>query len=396
MTVTDAPAYDFDKPLSRRETGAIKWTMYDADVLPMWVADMDFESPRCIADAIARRAQDHSLFGYHFDHQPLRDLITARMAERYNWTIDPSHIVFLPSLVVGLNLVCQLYGGTRGHILTLAPIYPPFLSAPKNHRQRAVQVEALAVRDGADLRYEFDFAALEAAITPKTRVLMLCNPHNPVGRVFSRVELEQVAAMAERHNLTVISDEIHCDLILDPDQRHTPLASLSPEAAARTVTLMAPSKTFNVPGMGLGFAIVTDDALRKTMMTAMWSGTVAHSNVMGYVAAEAAYRGGQPWLDAALAYLRANRDAVTEYVRAELPGVAVTTPEATFLSWLDFRQTPLAADPYKLLLEKGRVALNNGKDFGKGGEGFARLNFATPRAALMDGLARIKRALTEG
>ena len=385
--------FDFDKPLPRREMGAMKWTMYDADVLPMWVADMDFESPPCIAEAVTRRAQDHRLFGYEFDHKPLREGIAARMGNRYGWQIDPSHIVFLPSLVVGLNLVCKLYGGEGGDVLTLAPIYPPFLSAPKNHGQTTVQVAMTAQIDGQRLHYSIDFDALEAAVTPNTRVFLLCNPYNPVGRMFTADELARLAEFAERHNLTLISDDIHCDLILDPTRAHVPMASLSPEVAARTITLMAPSKTFNMPGLGLSYAIITDEALRKTMLKEMWSGTISHPNVMGYVAAEAAYRDGQSWLDEALSYLRGNRDALVAYVEAHLPGVKTTVPEATFLAWLDMRDTPIADNPYKALLEVGRVALNNGKDFGSGGEGFVRLNFGCPRATLLDGLERIKKTL---
>lgn len=386
-------AFDFDKSLPRRETGAIKWTLYDADVLPMWVADMDFESPRCIADAVSQYAQVHPIFGYQFDHQPLRHVIVDRLAERYDWHIDPAHIVFLPSLVVGLNLMCKLYGGDGGDVLTLSPIYPPFLSAPKNYAQTVIQAPLVEHCDGQRLHYTIDFAALEAAITSKTRLLMLCNPHNPVGRMYTREELTHLATLAARYDLTIVSDDIHCDLILDEARAHIPIATLSPEVAARTVTLMAPSKTFNMPGLGLSFAVIQQDELRKTLTREMWSGTVAHPNLLGYIAAEAAYKDGQAWLDAALSYLRDNRDIVVRFVEEHLPDVRVTLPEATFLAWLDMRATPLADDPYKKLLESGRVALNNGKDFGVGGDGFVRLNFACPRATLLDGLERVKKAI---
>lgn len=386
-------AFDFEKPLPRREMGAIKWTLYDADVLPMWVADMDFEAPPCIAEAISAHVQAHPVFGYQFDHQPLRQVIAKRMGDRYGWLIDPAHIVFLPSLVVGLNLMCKLYGGEAGDVLTLSPIYPPFLSAPKNYGQTIVQVPMTEHYDGQRLHYTIDFDALEAAVTPKTRLFLLSNPHNPVGRMFTLDELRELAAFAARHHLLMVSDDIHCDLILDGSRTHVPLAALSTDIAARTITLMAPSKTFNMPGLGLSFAIIPDDELRKTLSREMWAGPTAHPNILGYVAAEAAYRDGQAWLDAALAYLRENRDLVVKFVEEHLPDVRVTVPEATFLAWLDMRATPFADDPYKKLLDLGRVALNNGKDFGTGGEGFVRLNFACPRATLLDGLGRIKQAL---
>ena len=385
--------FDFDKILPRREMDAIKWTMYDADVLPMWVADTDFESPPCIAQAISQRAGSHNLYGYQMDFPPLRELLVARMAERYGWQIEAEHIVFLPSLVVGLNLMCKLYGGEGGDVLTFAPIYPPFLSAPKNHGQTTVQVPLAVESDGQRIHYSIDFDALESAVTPQTRVFLLCNPHNPVGRMFTADELARLADFAERHTLTMVSDDIHCDLILDEGRRHIPIASLSPEIAARTVTLMAPSKTFNMPGLGLSFAIVQNDALRKSLTDEMWVGPTAHPNIMGYVAAEAVYKDGQPWLDALLPYLRGNRDFLVQYVEEHLPGVKITVPEATFLAWLDMRDTPIADAPFKTLLEVGRVALNDGASFGMGGEGFVRLNFGCPRAVLMDGLERIRKAL---
>jgi len=386
--------FDFDKPLPRREMDAIKWTLYDADVLPLWVADMDFESPPAIAEAIQRRVQSHNLYGYQMDFPPLREAIIARMAERYGWQIEANHIIFLPSLVVGLNLMCKLYGGENGDVMTFSPIYPPFLGAPKNFEQNTIQVPLTENLDGQRLHYTIDFDALEAAVTPKTRVFLLCNPHNPVGRMFTADELTQLADFAQRHNLTLVSDDIHCDLILEEGRTHVPVASLSPDIAARTVTLMAPSKTFNMPGLGLSFAIVQNDDLRKSLMREMWAGPTAHPNNIGYIAADAAYRDGQPWLDEVLVYLRDNRDFMVRYIEEHLPDVRVTVPEATFLAWLDMRGTTIAAEPFKTLLEVGRVALNNGKDFGIGGDGFVRLNFACTRAVLIDGLERLKKTVT--
>jgi cystathionine beta-lyase len=242
-----------------------------------------------------------------------------------------------------------------------------------------------------DGRYIIDFDRFEAAITPETRLFLLCNPHNPVGRVFQNDELEKLAQICLRHNLTICSDEIHCDLIFS-GSRHIPIASLSPEIAHNTITLMSPSKTFNLAGLKFSFAIVPNPELRKRMEAAR-QGLVGGINIMGRVAALAAYRDGQPWLDQLLPYLQANRDLLVNFIHERVPGLRVTPPEGTYLAWLDCRNILSKGDPFSLFLERGRIALQDGREFGAGGEGFLRLNFGCPRATLEDGLARILSAL---
>lgn len=384
--------YDFDAIHPRRDSNSFKWNLYDADVLPMWVADTDFLAPRPVIDALVARAE-HGIFGYQFGSSALRTVLVERLARLYGWQVAPDEIIFWPTLVSALNVTAKLYGTSGKTMLVQPPIYPPFLSAPPNHALDLAYAPLTLSRSGQRIRYEIDFDAFEAAITPDTRTFILCNPHNPVGRMYTRAELERLAEICLRHNLVVISDDIHCDLILEPGIRHTPLATISPEVAARTVTLMSPSKTFNIAGLQCGFAVVQDQTLRDAMIKETYAGNVPHVNIMGWTAAEAAYAHGQPYLDQLLPYLRANRDALVSYVETCLPGVGVTVPEATFLAWLDLRATPIGDNPYKHLVDLGRVAPNDGKAFGPGGEGFIRLNFGCPRSVLMDGLDRIRKTL---
>jgi cysteine-S-conjugate beta-lyase len=298
----------------------------------------------------------------------------------------------MPGLVMGLNFVSHLFASPDEAILTQTPIYPPFLNSPKN-QNRTIHTAPLAMtRDGNRLRYELDMDALEAAVTPQTKVFLLCNPHNPGGRVWTRAELEQIAEFCLRHDLIIASDEIHCDLVY-PEYQHISIASLSPEVAARTITLLAPSKTFNVPGLCASFAVVQDADMLKTLRDWVFANG-AGVNVMGYTAMQAAYSGGQEWLDNVLPYLQVNRDVVMDYVDENMPDIPTTSPEGTYLMWMDCRvlNLPEGKTAQQFFLEKGRVALNDGSGFGDGGTGFVRLNFATTRDTVMEGLRRMKTA----
>lgn len=383
--------FDFDTFVERRSSGSAKWNWFDHDVLPMWVADMDFKVTPVIVDALKERAE-HGIFGYPVDTPELREALISRLASRHNMQVHSDNLVMIPGLVMGLNFVSHVVGAPGDSVLTLAPIYPPFLSAPKN-QGRDVQMAALTVsRTGNRLYYEIDFDALEAALTPQTKLFMLCNPHNPVGRVWTRAELEGIADFCLRHDLIISSDEIHCDLVY-ADFSHISIASLSPEVAARTITLLAPSKTFNIPGLGMGFAVVQDKTLHAKLHD--WvHGNGAGVNVMGLTAALAAFTGGQPWLDDLLHYLQENRDVATAYIDQNMPEIATTCPEGTYLMWLDCRALPLpeGKTAHTYFLEQGRVAVNDGAAFGIGGDGFTRLNFGTTRATLLEGLGRMKSA----
>ncbi|MDS4029412.1 MAG: PatB family C-S lyase [Candidatus Contendobacter sp.] len=383
--------YDFDRAPDRHGTDSLKWQRY-GNALPLWVADMDFVSPEPVLAALHERVA-HGVFGYGAPPEALTETICARMNALYRWTVTPEQIVHLPGLVCGLNVACRAVGEPGDAVLVQTPVYPPFLTAPGYQGRELVTAElTAAIRDGR-LYYGFDDTTFEATIGPRTQLFILCHPHNPVGRTFTRAELQRLAAICERHDLTICSDEIHCDLLLD-GRRHVPLATLAPEIAQRCITLMAPSKTFNIAGLGASFAIIQNPELRRRFKQAM-RGIVPDANILGLRAALAAYRHGDDWLRELLVYLTANRDYVVEYVARHLPGVRVTVPEATYLAWLDCRDVDLSGNPHEFLLRKAGVALNDGATFGPGGDGFVRLNFGCPRDRLAEGLERMRAALVE-
>ena len=378
--------YDFDTCPDRRGTECEKWDRYPADVLPLWVADMDFVSPEPVVRALRERVA-HGVFGYGAEPSALRDLIVARMAERYAWQIRREDIVFTPGVIRGFNLACHTVATPGGGVLVQPPVYPPMLGAADHAGM--VRQEARLTRT-ADGSYYVDPDAFESALTEQTRLFILCNPHNPVGRVFSHDELVCMAESCLRRGVVICSDEIHCDLVY-PGYRHIPIASLDPEIARNTITLMAPSKTYNIAGLDCAFAIIQNEELRKRYQHAH-HGLLGGINVMGWTAALAAYRDGQEWLTQALAYLESNRDYVYAFVENELPDIAITKMQATYLAWLDCRAVGLD-HPHEFFLQNARVALNDGTTFGRGGEGFVRLNFGCPRSILYEALERMKAAL---
>lgn len=374
---------DFDRIIDRRATGSLKWDRYaDRDVLPLWVADMDFNAPPAVLEALQRRAA-HGVFGYTHAPEELVEVILARLWQRYRWRVAAEELVWLPGLVVGLNVVCRAVGEAGDQVLTMTPIYPPFLSAPKLSDRTLATVPM--VQEGG--RWLIDFAALEAAVTPASRLLLLCSPQNPTGRVFSAEELGWLSAFCRRHDLVLCSDEIHCDLVLEPGCEHLPTASLDTDAAARTITLMAPSKTFNLPGLNCAFAIIQNAGLRRRFQRAM-AGIVPYVNLFGYVGALAAYRDSGDWHAALLDYLRGNRDLVGKALK-EMPGLRATPGEATYLTWIDARQ--IDRDDPAGFFEQAGVGLSDGREFGA--PGFVRLNFGCPRPVLQQALERMRKAL---
>jgi cysteine-S-conjugate beta-lyase len=381
-------------PESRRATESLKWRMYGPDVLPLWVADMDVAAPEPVLDALRRRL-DHGVLGYpvasmspEAGAEGLREILVDRMSRRYGWTIQPEAIVFVPGVVTGFNLACHALGKAGDGVIVQPPVYTPFLFAPGQAGQER-QEAPLALRP--DGTYGLDLQAFEAAITDRTRAFILCNPHNPVGRSWSREELSSLAEICLRRKITMISDEIHCDLLYG-GHTHTPLASLDPEIARHTITFMAPSKTFNIAGLTCSFAVIPDPWLRRTYLRAR-QGIVPWVNLLGLVAAEAAYREGQPWLDEVLALLDGNRRLLAEMVERDLPGVRMALPEATYLAWLDCREAGLGDNPGPFFLDRAKVALNDGATFGDAGKGFVRLNFGCRRELLQEALARMAKAL---
>ncbi len=370
--------YDFDRIIDRRHTDSVKWRRYEDDVLPLWVADMDFVSPERVA---------HAVFVYGMAPHGLRQVIQERLARLYDWHVQTDDIFFVPGVVTGFNMACRAVGAPGDEVLVESPVYPPMLAAPENGG-RICKVVPLVEGRG---RYEHDFDAFERAITGRTALFLLCNPHNPVGRVFEKAELERLAEICLRHDVVICSDEIHCDLLFS-GHPHTPIASLAPQVAAQTITFLAPSKTYNVAGLSCSVGVAQNRELRNKVKRA-GKGLVSHVNVLGFTAALAAYRDGQEWLDEVLVYLEANRDYLLDYVAEHMPDLRCQKPEGTYLAWLDCREAGIPGQPYDFFLEQARVALNDGAAFGPGGEGFVRLNFGCPRAILVEALERMRAAL---
>ncbi len=389
---------NLDQFIPRRGTNSLKWDTYPEDVLPLWVADMDFRSPEAVIDAL-HQAVEHGIFGYPsgLHNEPnqrseLRQVLVERMARLYNWEIQPEEIFFLPGVVVGLNLVAHALGNAGSSLVVQPPIYPPILQAASNAGVKRLDSPLYPRLQGQNLlHYEIDFEQFEQVIRADARLFLFCNPHNPTGRVFQRAELEKIAEICLRHRVPICSDEIHGDLIFKP-YRHRPIASLDPEIAQNTITLMAPSKTFNIPGLQFSFAIVPNAEWRQRLQAAS-QGLTSWINTFGWVAALAAYREGEAWLESVLEYLQANRDFLINWLQESLPQVPHTCPEGTYLAWLDCRPLNLADNPYTFFLKQARVAFNDGKAFGKEGEGFIRWNFACPRSILEEACQRVAQAI---
>ncbi len=376
-------SFDFDTVHDRRGTDSLKWSRYkDRDVIPMWVADMDFRSPDPIVEALHRRVAQ-GIFGYASPAPELVQVVVARLWEKYRWEIEPSWLVWLPGVVPALNVVCRAYGGQGDEVVTFTPVYPPFLTAPPRCGRT---LRTIPLRREGNL-YTFDAERFEREISSQTRMLLLCNPHNPVGRRYEREEIERIVQICVAHDLVICSDEIHCDLILDGGP-HVPTATLGPEVAARTITLMAPSKTFNIPGLNCAFAIIEKPELR-TRFKRVREGIVPGTNVLGLAACLAAYRDGEPWRAALIEYLRDNKEIVRRFIDEEVAGLSMDDVQATYLAWIDTRALSLPK-PARFFEQFG-VALFDGREFQ--GEGFVRLNFACPRRILIEALQRLQRAV---
>lgn len=394
-------SFDFDAVIERAHTDSVKWARYagdgdmsrdtvpvvgDRDMIPLWVADMDFAAPPAVLTALRRRIE-HGVFGYNQPTAGQIDAVVGYLARKFEWSIDPEWIVWLPGLVSGLNVACRAVGDAGDAVFTATPIYPPFLSAPAFSGRRVAS--APLVCDSAG--WLWDFPTVDAVLrTSRAKLLLLCHPHNPTGRVWNEDELWQIALLAEKHDMVVCSDEIHNGLVLSPSRRHRLLATLSPEIAARSITLMAPSKTFNIPGLGCAFAIIPDSRLRQRFRDAM-HGIVPHVNALGMVATEAALTSCDDWQAALLDYLRGNLRAVERAVAAA-PGLDMRPVEATYLAWIDARQFAAehGIDNPSRYFEQHGLGLSDGADFGA--PGFVRLNFGTRRALLEAALARLRQA----
>ena len=381
--------FDFDTTIERRGSDSIKWARYAGrDVLPLWVADMDFAVPPAVQDALRRRI-DHGVFGYAEPWPALIKAVQDHLQRHYGWRIEPSWLVWIPGVVAALNVACRAVGEIGDGVFTSTPVYPPFLFSPELSARRLIT--APLVR--AAQRWEFDFAAVDQKLD-QARLWLLCHPHNPVGRAWEADELHEIARLAQKHDLVVCSDEIHCGLMLDEKRHHQPFAALSEDAAQRSITLMAPSKTFNLPGLYCAFAVIPNAALRKNFLRVM-DGIMPHANIMGLVATESAYRDCDDWRLALIDYLRGNARLVEDAV-AQMPGLKMTPVEATYLAWIDCREL---CDTHHIenaqrFFEAAGVGLSSGADFGLAGDysKFVRLNFGCPRSTLEEALRRMASA----
>lgn len=379
--------YNFDRVFERRHTESVKWSRYEADVLPLWVADMDFVSPQPVIEALQARVAQ-GIFGYPEIPDELRQAVVDRLADLYGWQVLPEHLIFTPGVVSAFTLAARALVTSEEGILVQPPVYHPILSVAERVGVRSINSELVRQPDGS---YTIDWDDFETAAASGARMFILCNPHNPAGKVFRREEIERLAEICLRHNVLMCSDEIHAELIFSGN-KHVPLACLDDEIAQNSITFIAPSKTFNLPGLKCSLVIIPNDSLRRRY-TRYAAGLVLGANILGMTAAQAAYLHGDDWLRAVMAYLEDNRDYTWEYVDRELPGVKMWKPEGTYLAWLDCRKAGIPGDPFDFFLENARVALESGPKFGPGGEGFVRLNFGCPRPILEQALGRMKEAL---
>ena len=382
---------DFNNVPNRRNSNSIKWLRYPKDVLPMWVADMDFPAPKPILSKL-HKAIDHGVMGYEMPTPALLETVAARMDRLYGWKVKPEAVVAVTGIVSGFSVAARMSCTPKRGLLVQTPVYNEFHEVKTN--LGVPQLDAPLVRrvNGNVLSYEIDWDIFEKQVK-KAGMFLLCNPHNPLGIIYSRKDLLKMAELCIKNDVLIVSDEIHSEVLLDGNT-FTPMAKISSEVAQNTITLVAPSKTFNVPGLFCGFAIIPNKDLRERY-EAERSHLSMHVASMGLHAARAAFSGKcDPWLAELQEYLTANRNFMLEYVTRYMPGVRTTVPAATYLGWLDFTQTDIEGSPYEFFKDKAKVALSEGKIFGNEGAGHVRLNFGTSRNILEQGLERMRKALS--
>lgn len=379
---------DFNRVIDRRHTECIKWNRFDEDVLPMWVADTDFRCPEAVIRALHERV-DHGVFGYGAPPEELDQVVIQRLKRLYDWDVQTSQIGYIPGIVTGFNAAIRAFCEPGAAVIYQTPAYPPFICAPDSAGLLGVQNPLFQGRDGI---FRMDFDRFEQQIVAENvRAFILCNPQNPTGRVFSREELTQLAEICLRHDVLIISDEIHCDVLYD-NRKHIPIASLSPEVAANTITFMAPSKTYNIAGLHASVYIIQNPELMEKFQS-FCNGLIGCPGLLSLTAAQAAYAEGDEWLSEQNRYLQTNRDFLDEALRTQLPGIHWNKPEATFLAWLDCSELGLEEPPYEFFLRKASVGLNEGITFGPEWGDYVRLNFGTTRANLQEALNRMQTAL---
>ena len=386
--------YDFDKIIDRRGTGALKLDVLgerygNPDLLPLWVADMDFETPSFITDALRRRLE-HSLFGYTVEPSDYWPTVIRWIAGHHGWEVKPEWLTYIPGIVKGIGMAINVFVKEDEKVIIQPPVYHPFRLTPEGNGRKVVYNP---LRENPDGTYSMDFENLEAVTDDKCRMLILSNPHNPAGITWDADTLRRLAEFCHNRGIIVISDEIHCDMALW-DNKHIPFASVSPEAAACSITFGAPSKTFNIAGIVSSYAIVPDDSLRRRFFTWLQANELNEPTLFAPIATIAAFSQGEEWRRAMLDYVQGNIDFVIDYCREHIPAIRPLRPQASFLVWLDCRGLGLNHDELiDLFVGKARLALNDGEMFGQGGEGFMRLNVGSPRSIIREALERLRKAL---
>ena len=387
--------YDFDRVPSRKGTDSVKWDALgdvfgDKELLPLWVADMDFPAPPEITENLIKRAR-HPLYGYTCKTSRYYDAVQSWFSRRFDWAVEKEDILTTPGIVTALALAVEAYTSPGDEIIIQPPVYPPFFSIVKE-AGRELLLNPLILKDGT---YGMDLEGLEKIISEKTKMLLFCSPHNPVGRVWSEAELSALGDFCGKHGIIIISDEIHCDIVF-PEHSHLPLHRVSPAFSSFTVTCTAPSKTFNIPGLYSSNIIITDQNLRNRFQKVQERFHISSTNIFAAEGTIAAYNYGEPWLEALLSYLQENLSLLKERISA-MPGVTLAAlPEGTYLAWIDFR--PLIRrgnDCRRIVYQQAKLGLNDGAQFGEEGEGFMRLNFACPKALLNRALDQLEKALKE-
>jgi len=385
--------WDFDEKVSRENTGCVKYDLRkevfgSGDVIPMWVADMDFKTPDFIIRAIKKRLE-HEIMGYSFHPHEYFSSISAWLLKKHKWEIDKEWICFCPGVVPALNLCTLAFTRPGDSIIIQPPVYTPFFSAVESHGRNLI-LNRLAEKDG---RWTMDLDSLASSITPDTRMIIISNPHNPVGRSWTPDELAGLAEICIRNNILILSDEIHSDLAL-PGCFHTPVALLSDRIAEITVTCIAPSKTFNLAGLSTSSLIISNPVLRKYFKSKIDHLHIGNGNIFGIVASVAAYTEGQEWLDSLMEYLDRNSAYIIDYCREHIPEIIPVRPEATYMIWLDCRKLGMSGKELgEFFVSKAGVGLSEGSSFGPGGEGFMRMNMATTLSKVKQAMDQIRIAV---
>ena len=379
-------------PNRRKNINGTKWTFVPKDVLPMWVADMDFPAPKPILDAL-HKVVDHGVLGYEIPGKVLQETVAARMDRLYKWKVKPEAVLAVTGIVSGFSIAARAFCSPKKGVAIQTPVYNEFHEVKNNVSIPQVDIPLVKKLKGNIISYEIDWDVFEKQVK-KARIFLLCNPHNPLGIIFSRKDLSRMAEICIKNKVIIVSDEIHSELLLGGN-KFTPMAKISKEIEKHVITLVAPSKTFNVPGLFCGFAIIPNEELRKPFETEL-NHLRLHVGSMGLHAANTGFSGQcDGWLKELNAHLTGNRDFLVDYVTKHMPNVRTTVPDATYLGWLDFTQTGIDGSPFDFFLKHAKVFLSDGKIFGKEGEGHVRINFGTSRALLKEGLDKMAKAMSK-